>query len=85
MTSVPASRRGRGQGQARPGVPAELLTRFTHVTRVWIYTQPANAAYMASARATPVDKEEMSLVAGMKLVRRWADGDKMLLLYEARQ
>ena len=37
--------------------PAELLKRFTHVTRVWVYTQP-HAAYLDSARATPVDKEE---------------------------
>ena len=65
--------------------PAELLKRFTHVTRVWVYTQPANAAYMASSRATPVDKEEMSLVARMKLVRRWVDGDKTLLLYQTRE
>ena len=64
--------------------PAELLKRFTHVTRVWVYTEPANAAYMASGRATPVDKEEMSLVARMKLVRRWVEGDKMLLLYQTR-
>lgn len=64
--------------------PAELQKRFTHVTRVWVYTQPAYAAYMDSARATPVDKEEMSLVARMKLVRRWVDGDKMLMLYQAR-
>ena len=64
--------------------PAELLKRFTHITRVWVYTQPAYAAYMDSARATPVDKEEMSLVARMKLVRRWVDGDKMLMLYQAR-
>ena len=65
--------------------PAALLKRFTRVTRVWVYTQPANAAYMASSRASPVDKEEMSLVARMKLVRRWVDGDKMLLLYQARE
>jgi mannosyltransferase len=65
--------------------PAELLKRFTHITRVWVYTQPAYTAYMDSARATPVDKEEMSLVAHMKLVRRWVDGDKMLMLYQARQ
>jgi mannosyltransferase len=65
--------------------PAELLKRFTHITRVWVYTQPAYTAYMASARATPVDREEMSLVAHMKLVRRWVDGDKMLMLYQARQ
>lgn len=64
--------------------PAELLKRFTHVTRVWVYTQPAYAAYMDSARATAVDKEEMSLVARMKLVRRWVDGDKMLMLYQTR-
>ncbi|HET6188050.1 MAG TPA: glycosyltransferase family 39 protein [Trebonia sp.] len=64
--------------------PAELLKRFTHVTGVWVYTQPAYAAYMDSARATPVDKEEMSLVARMKLVRRWVDGDKMLMLYQTR-
>jgi mannosyltransferase len=65
--------------------PAELLKRFTDVTRVWVYTQPAYAAYMDTARATPVDKEEMSLVARMKLVRRWVDGDKMLMLYQTRQ
>jgi mannosyltransferase len=64
--------------------PAELLKRFTHVTRVWVYTQPAYAAYLDTARATPVDKEEMALVARMKLVRRWVDGDKMLMLYQAR-
>lgn len=64
--------------------PAELLKRFTHVTRVWIYTQPAYAAYMDSARATAVDKEEMSLVARIKLVRQWVDGDKMLMLYQTR-
>jgi mannosyltransferase len=64
--------------------PAELLKRFTHVTRVWVYTQPAYAAYLDSARATPVDQEEMSLIARMKLVRRWADGDKLLMLYQAR-
>ena len=64
--------------------PAELLKRFTHITRVWVYTQPASAAYMHSARATPVDKEEMSLVARMKLVRQWVDGDKMLMLYQTR-
>ena len=64
--------------------PAELLKRFTHVTRVWVYTQPAYAAYMDSARATAVDKEEMSLVARMKLVRQWVDGDKMLMLYQTR-
>jgi len=63
---------------------AELLQRFTHVTRVWVYTEPGNAAYMASVRATPVDKEEMALVGRMKLVHRWVNGDKVLLLYQTR-
>jgi hypothetical protein len=39
---------------------------------------------MDSARSTAVDKEEMSLVARMKLVRQWVDGDKMLMLYQTR-
>jgi mannosyltransferase len=64
--------------------PAELPNRVAHATRVWVYTQPAYAAYMDSARATAVDKEEMSLVARMKLVRQWVDGDKMLMLYQTR-
>jgi mannosyltransferase len=64
--------------------PAELLKRFTDVTRVWVYSAPNLAAYLDSARATPVDKEEASLIARMKVVRRWIDGDKMLTLYQAR-
>ena len=64
--------------------PAELLKRFTDVTRVWVYSAPNVASYLDSARATPVDKEETSLIARMKVVRRWIDGDKMLTLYQAR-
>jgi hypothetical protein len=63
---------------------AELLQRFTHVTRVWVYSAPSNASYLASSRATPVDKEEGLLVSRMQLVRQWRDGDKMLSLYQAR-
>jgi hypothetical protein len=64
--------------------PAELLKRFTDVTRVWVYSAPNLAAYLDSARATPVDEEEAPLIARMKVVRRWIDGDKMLTLYQAR-
>jgi mannosyltransferase len=65
--------------------PAELLKRFTDVTRVWVYSAPNVTAYLDSARATPVDKQEASLIARMKVVRRWVDGDKMLTLYQTRQ
>jgi mannosyltransferase len=64
--------------------PAELIKRFTHVTRVWVYSAPGENEYLASARATPVDLLEARLVSRMKLVRRWHDGDKMLSLYQAR-
>lgn len=65
--------------------PAELLKRFTHVTRVWVYSAPSISEYLNSARATPVDKEEALLVSRMRLVRQWHDGDKMLSLYEVRR
>jgi mannosyltransferase len=65
--------------------PAELLRRFTHVTRVWVYSSPSNASYLRSARATPVDKEEAWLVSRMQRVRQWRDGDKMLTLYQVRR
>lgn len=66
--------------------PAELLTRFTNVTRVWLYSAPgpSNASYLASSRATPIDKEETLLLSRMRLVRQWHDGDKLVSLYEAR-
>jgi mannosyltransferase len=67
--------------------PAELLKRFTHVTRVWVYSAPSdsNNSYLRSARATPVDREEARLVSGMELLRQWRDGDKMLTLYQVRR
>jgi mannosyltransferase len=65
--------------------PAELLKRFTDVTRVWVYSSPTISAYLASPRATPVDKEEALLVSRMQLVRQWHDGDKMLSLYQVRR
>jgi mannosyltransferase len=64
---------------------AELLKRFTNVTRVWVYSAPANSSYLSSARATPVDREEAWLVSRMELVRQWRDGDKMLTLYQVRR
>jgi mannosyltransferase len=64
--------------------PAELRKRFSRVSRVWVFTSPGESAYLSSPRATPVDKLQASLVARMRLVRSWRDGDKMLYLYEAR-
>jgi mannosyltransferase len=65
--------------------PAELLRRFTNVTRVWVYSAPSNSAYLNSPRATPVDREEARLVSRMERVRQWRDGDKMLTLYQVRR
>jgi mannosyltransferase len=65
--------------------PAQLLKRFTNVTRVWVYSAPNNSSYLNSPRATPVDKEEAWLVSRMERVRQWRDGDKMLTLYQVRR
>jgi hypothetical protein len=64
--------------------PAELLKRFAHVTRVWVYTSPQESTYLTSARATPVDRLEGLLTSRMKLVRSWTGGDKTVSLYETR-
>jgi mannosyltransferase len=66
--------------------PAELRQRFTHVTRVWVVSssEVPEAAYLASAQATPLDQEEFALVGAMRQVRRWRDGDTELTLYAAR-
>lgn len=64
--------------------PAGLLKRFKDVTRVWVYSAPSEVAYLNSARATQMDKEEALLVSRMRLIRQWRDGDKMLTLYEVR-
>jgi mannosyltransferase len=66
--------------------PAELLKRFTHVTRVWVVSssEVPEAAYLASAQATPLDREEFALVGAMRQLHRWRDGDTELTLYAAR-
>ena len=66
--------------------PAELLKRFTHVTRVWVVSssEVPEATYLASAQATPLDKEEFGLVGAMRQLHRWRDGDTELTLYAAR-
>jgi mannosyltransferase len=65
--------------------PAELLQRFAHVTRLWVYSAPSSAAYLSSSRATPVDGEEELLISHLPLVGQWHDGDKMLSLYQVRK
>jgi mannosyltransferase len=66
--------------------PAELLKRFTHVTRVWVVSssEVPEATYLGSAQATPLDKEEFALVGAMRQIHRWRDGDTQLTLYAAR-
>jgi mannosyltransferase len=66
--------------------PAELLKRFTHVTRVWVVSssEVPEATYLASAQATPLDKQEFGLIGAMRQTRRWRDGDTELTLYTAR-
>ena len=66
--------------------PAELQQRFTQVTRVWVVSssEVPEATYLASAQATPLDKEEFALAGAMRKVHRWRDGDTELTLYAAR-
>jgi mannosyltransferase len=66
--------------------PAELLRRFTHVRRVWVIssTNVPESAFLDSAAPTALDREEFQLVAAMRWVRRWRDGDTELTLYAAR-
>ena len=61
--------------------PAELASRFTDVTRVWVVTGASN--YKFPVPSTAVDKEKMALIAGagMHLVHRWQAGETMLTLY----
>jgi mannosyltransferase len=66
--------------------PAVLLTRFTHVTRVWVVSssEVPLPAYLASPQATPLDREEARLISAMRQVHRWRDGDTELTLYATR-
>ena len=66
--------------------PAELLKRFTHVTRVWVVSssEVPEATYLGGAQATPLDKEEFALVGAMRQIHRWRDADTELTLYAAR-
>jgi mannosyltransferase len=63
--------------------PAELFRRFTHVTRVWVISS-SEVDYMHSAQATPLDREEATLISAMREMRTWRDGDTELTLYTAR-
>jgi mannosyltransferase len=60
--------------------PGELARRFTHVTRVWVVTS-SEVSYFTTNRVTPVDTQERHLIAGMRMVHAWRDGDTELILY----
>jgi mannosyltransferase len=66
--------------------PAELLKRFTHVTRVWVVSssEVPEPEYLGSAQATPLDREEFRLTGAMRKIHMWRDGDTDLTLYAAR-
>jgi mannosyltransferase len=61
--------------------PAELKSRFTDVSRVWVVTGSSNDKFPVPS--TPADKEKMALIAGagMHLIHRWMAGEVMLTLY----
>ena len=63
--------------------PAELLRRYTHVTRVWLVTS-SEVSDEHWAEATPLDKEEARLIGVMRKIRTWRDSDTELTLYSAR-
>jgi mannosyltransferase len=59
--------------------PALLKSRFTNVRRVWVVT--GNSNYKFPTPSTPVDKEKMALLAGLRILNRWQAGEVMLTLY----
>ena len=61
--------------------PALLKSRFTDVRRVWVVT--GNSNYQFPTPSTPVDKEEMALLASadLHILHRWQAGEVMLSLY----
>ena len=61
--------------------PAELKSRFTDVSRVWVVTGASN--YKFPKPATRMDKEKMALLAGagLHVIGRWQAGEVMLTLY----
>jgi mannosyltransferase len=59
--------------------PALLKSRFTDVRRVWVVTGASN--YKFPAPATRMDREKLTLLAGMHIIHRWLAGEVMLTLY----
>jgi mannosyltransferase len=63
--------------------PAELLRRYTHVTRVWVITS-SEVNYLTTGHVTPLDAEEGRLISALHVIAQWRDGDTMLTLYAER-
>jgi mannosyltransferase len=61
--------------------PAELKSRFTDVTRVWVVTGASN--YKFPKPITRMDKAKLALLAGagLRVIGRWQAGEVMLTLY----
>ena len=61
--------------------PAKLASRFTDVTRVWFVSGDVNGKFPTAN--SPVDKEMMTLVSGMRVIGQWRAGEVLLTLYSA--
>jgi mannosyltransferase len=59
--------------------PAELASRFTDVSRVWVVTGGSGDKFPTPGN--PVDKEKLALLSGWHIVHRWMAGEVMLTLY----
>jgi mannosyltransferase len=59
--------------------PAELASRFTDVSRVWVVTGASD--YKFPSPQTAVDREKMALISGLHILHRWLAGEVMLTLY----
>ena len=59
--------------------PAELASRFTDVSRVWVVTGASDDKFPVPGNA--VDREKMALISGMHILHRWQAGEVMLTLY----
>jgi hypothetical protein len=59
--------------------PAELASRFTDVSRVWVVTGSSDDKFPVPGNA--VDREKMALISGMHILHRWMAGEVMLTLY----
>ena len=59
--------------------PAELLARFSHVSRVWVVWPTGDT--LQAPDAVPLEATEVRLISGMHKTAQWRNGDVELTLY----